>query len=125
VAQLVIANGEQEGTRYRLGARPLVAGRDPVNEIQLLDPRVSRRHFMIVPAPDGFAVRELRSLNGVRVNEVRVRGERVLAPGDVIRAGNTEIVYSDRDDDASPDALRTFRRVDRALRDRATERESS
>lgn len=123
MASLLIANGPQRGTCYRLQARPIIAGRDPVNEIQLLDTKVSRRHFMVVPKGSGFAVRELRSTNGIKVNGEAVTGDRPLGEGDVIRVGSTEILFSDSDHPDLDDALRRYRKFEKPLRERSTERE--
>jgi pSer/pThr/pTyr-binding forkhead associated (FHA) protein len=124
MAQLVIVSGAQEGTRFRLPARPVTAGRDPASEIQLLDPKVSRRHFVMVPVAGGYAVRALKSTNGVQVNGARIASDRVLADGDVIGAGDTRLVFSSGDDADTEDALRRFRRADRGLRDQRTQRDS-
>jgi pSer/pThr/pTyr-binding forkhead associated (FHA) protein len=124
MAQLVIVTGEQAGTRFRLQARPLSAGRAPACEIQLVDVKVSRRHFMVVPQGSGYAVRELKSTNGVHVNAERIQGERALADGDVIRAGDTQLVFSVDDAVDAEDALRQFRRADKSLRDRSTRRDT-
>lgn len=123
MASLLIANGPQRGTLYRLKARPLIAGRDPVNEIQLIDPKVSRRHFMLVPKGTGFAVRELRSTNGVRLNGLPVNGDYQLVEGDVIKAGATELLFSESDHPDLEDALRHYRKFEKPLRERSTERE--
>ena len=45
-----------------------------------LDDRV-RRHAEIAPAGDGWAVRDLASTNGTKVNGLRIQGEQALADG--------------------------------------------
>jgi pSer/pThr/pTyr-binding forkhead associated (FHA) protein len=78
---------------------------------------------MVVPKDAGFCVRELRSTNGVRVNGVLVRGDRELRDGDVIKAGATQLVFSAADDPNLEDALRHYRKFEKPLRERSTERD--
>jgi len=122
MATLIIDTGEQKGRHFRLAARPLVGGRAPAAEIQVVDPKVSRRHFLIAPQASGYAIRELRSTNGVWVNGERVSGERSLADGDRIRVGDTEIVFHLADDPDQRDAIREPRKFSPTLRDRGTVR---
>lgn len=63
-----------------------VAGdRGRVN-LPLHSPQISRAHALFVADADGIYLRDLASLNGVRVNESRVR-ETVLHDGDVVKLG--------------------------------------
>jgi len=56
---------------------------------ELVDPDVSRRHAAFRQADARLAVEDLGSTNGTFVNERRVTGIDVLAPGDRLRFGNT------------------------------------
>ena len=58
----------------------------------LADPNVSRNHAEIRPQGDRFAVVDLGSTNGTRVNGVRV-DQRVLEDGDEIAFGNTRMRF--------------------------------
>ena len=120
MACLVIDSGDHRGRAFKLTARPLVGGRAPAAEIQVVDAKVSRRHFLVAPLPNGYAIRELRSTNGIWVNEERVAGECVLEDGDRIRVGDTELVFHTNDDPAQRDAVREYRKVSPTLRDRGT-----
>src|SRR5262245_24026423 len=120
MACLVIDSGDHKGRTFKLTARPLVGGRAPAAEIQVIDAKVSRRHFMVAPLPDGYAIRELRSTNGIWVNEERVSGERALADGDRIRVGDTELVFHSADDPAQSDAVHQYRKYSPTLKDRGT-----
>jgi hypothetical protein len=81
------------GDRLNLGERPVVIGRLPECEITLSDPNVSRRHAEVHPAGTGFAVTDLGSTNGTKVNGVGVPGEQLLREGDVISVGATRIRF--------------------------------
>jgi hypothetical protein len=61
-------------------------GRSLAADIRFDDPTVSRRHALIVRAPDGVRVLDDRSLNGVFVNGERVEWS-PLADGDEILVG--------------------------------------
>ncbi len=64
----------------------------PECDIVLNDTNVSRRHAEIRPTPDGFALVDLGSTNGCRVNGVRVV-QRDLRDGDELTFGNTRITF--------------------------------
>lgn len=73
--------------------RGLRIGRMPENDLVLQDPKVSRYHAVIVDTGSGFAISDLRSTNGVTVTSRRVLDSRVLAEGDVIRIGTSEMIF--------------------------------
>ena len=122
MACLIIDSGDHKGRYFKLAARPLVGGRAPAAEIQVVDPKVSRRHFLVAPQAAGYVVRELRSTNGVWVNDERVAGERALTDGDRIRVGDTNLVFSLNDDPEQRDAVNDYRKFSPTLRDRGTVR---
>jgi len=68
-------------------------GRSRECDVVLDDAGISRRHAEIRPGPDGWTVMDLGSTNGVRVNGADVRGAKVLAPGDRVELGSTEVVF--------------------------------
>lgn len=73
-----------------------VVGRSRECDIVLDDVGVSRRHAEIRPSPEGWTVSDLGSTNGVRLNDRKLRGAQVLALGDRIELGTTEIVFEVR-----------------------------
>jgi len=81
-----------DGTRLELGAETVTLGRLPSCSVPLADPKASREHCAIRPAPDGFTLADLGSTNGTMVNNVRV-AERSLRDGDVITIGSTNIAF--------------------------------
>lgn len=76
------------GTRHALGGKVLSIGRLLECEITIADPNVSRRHAEVRPAGAGFAVVDLNSTNGTKVNGSNVTEHR-LNDGDQISIGGT------------------------------------
>jgi hypothetical protein len=70
-----------------------VIGRSRDCDIVLEDTGVSRRHAELRPGADGWAVTDLGSTNGVRVNGQDIHGAHPLRPGDRLELGSTEIVF--------------------------------
>jgi hypothetical protein len=62
------------------------------NTIVLADPAVSRKHVGIRRAGAAFELADLGSTNGVYVNGHKMP-KKQLRPGDLLRVGNTEIVF--------------------------------
>src|ERR1043166_5587966 len=121
MASLTITKGAQGqiGKRFVLKHRPLAGGRHPSQEIQLLDPEVSRRHFLIRVEGEDYLIFEKQAANGVFVNGQRVK-EHKLVQGDQVRIGGTMMVYSRQDEATQTDEIQHQRRGDRPLRERAT-----
>lgn len=76
-----------EGRRLPVAAAGAVVGRSSDCDIVLADTNVSRRHARIFPAADGWAIEDLGSTNGLRVNGREVRAVRELRTGDEIEFG--------------------------------------
>jgi hypothetical protein len=71
---------------------PTRLGRGGENTIRLDgDDFVSTRHAMLEPRPDGLWVEDVGSTNGTFVNGARVTTARLLAPGDIVRIGQTDL----------------------------------
>lgn len=81
----------QEGGVVELKV-PTRIGRGGENAIRLDgDDFVSTRHAVLEPRPDGLWVEDVGSTNGTFVNGARVTTARLLAPGDVVRIGRTDL----------------------------------
>jgi len=81
----------QEGALVELKV-PTRIGRGGENAIRLDgDDFVSTRHAVLEPRPDGLWVEDVGSTNGTFVNGARVTTARLLAPGDVVRIGQTDL----------------------------------
>lgn len=93
---LVVVGGPsfEEGERVELTHEPLTIGRGPLNDLQLVDDEfASSRHARIDARRDGVWIEDVGSTNGTLVNGVRLIGARRLAPGDVVRVGETDFRY--------------------------------
>lgn len=87
---------QDSGKRLALGAAVVGIGRLPACDIVVADPNASRRHAEVRPHGAGYAVVDLGSTNGTRVNGLLVVGDRVLAHGDVISIGATTVRFEAR-----------------------------
>src|ERR1700756_5589034 len=101
-ARLEAVSGPLKGKVFSLAAGELSIGRDPSNEISLLDSLVSRRHCVIRKEGETFRLLDLESRNNTFVSGVPVR-ERVLVPGDQIRVGNSILIFQGPDGGSIPD----------------------
>jgi len=90
----LIVHGSDGRREYELGAVTTI-GRHPDNMVQILDRIVSKEHARIIKQPNGtFLYRDLGSLNGSFMGGDRVT-ERVLAEGDELVLGSTQLVFQD------------------------------
>ena len=69
-------------------------GRHTDNDIQLLDPEVSKAHLVIRRAKEGYVLEDLGSANGTLVNGVRQHRVR-LQEGDLVVVGNSTLRYKE------------------------------
>ena len=94
IARLEAVSGPMKGKLFLLSKDETSLGRDPSNDIALLDSLVSRRHCVIRKQPDKdeFRLEDLESRNNTFVGGVPVR-ERVLVQGDQIRVGNSILIF--------------------------------
>lgn len=88
----VIAGNGMASSSYPIGPRGLSMGRSEDREVVVPDPAASRHHCSVIPQNGEYLLRDMGSANGVYVNGNRAR-DHVLADGDVIRIGNTELRF--------------------------------
>ncbi len=93
-AVLVLCDGEFAGAEYALSAEETLIGRNPTTDITLLDESISREHAIVAcdAATGSFAIEDLQSTNGTRVNGKPVRSA-TLADGDEIQVGHTRFRF--------------------------------
>ena len=73
----------------------LIIGRHQAVDITIDDDEMSRRHFELTLVKGQWAIEDLGSLNGTRVNGDVLVGRRVLHAGDEVHAGSTTMGYRD------------------------------
>jgi transcriptional regulator with GAF, ATPase, and Fis domain len=100
-ARLEVVSGPLKGKVFSLAQDEVSIGRDPSNEISLLDSLVSRRHCTIRKEASAFRLLDLESRNNTFVGGVPVR-DRVLAQGDQIRIGNSVLVFQGPNSESIP-----------------------
>jgi pSer/pThr/pTyr-binding forkhead associated (FHA) protein len=82
------------GERHELDSTALTVGRSSANDIELRDDGfASASHARFEPRRDGVWLEDVGSTNGTFVNGVRLGGPRKLAPGDLVRVGDTDLRY--------------------------------
>lgn len=93
VARLIVLDSPMLVAGSTIEVRePTRLGRGGENAIRLDgDEFASTRHAMLEPGPDGLWVEDVGSTNGTFVNGARVTSARLLAPGDVVRIGKTDL----------------------------------
>jgi hypothetical protein len=89
---LVVRRGPNAGSRFLLDAEVTTAGRHPESDIFLDDVTVSRRHAEFRKSAEGFAVRDVGSLNGTYVDRERI-DEAPLHGGDEVQIGKFRLVF--------------------------------
>jgi transcriptional regulator with GAF, ATPase, and Fis domain/pSer/pThr/pTyr-binding forkhead associated (FHA) protein len=93
-AYLVVRRDDGFGDVFQLVAgQTHTLGRATTNRIVLKDDLCSREHAEISYSGGRWYIRDLNSLNGTRVNGVRLDGEWELAPNDDVHLGRTHLLF--------------------------------
>jgi Nif-specific regulatory protein len=93
-AYLVVRRDDGFGDVFPLTAgQSYTMGRAPTNRIVLKDDLCSREHAEVSYSGGRWRVRDLNSLNGTRLNNARLDGERELAANDDLYLGRTHLVF--------------------------------
>jgi len=83
-----------EGDELTLNSSALLLGRGSGNDVNLArDEFASSKHARVEPRRDGVWVEDVGSTNGTYLNGIRLTQAKRLAPGDVVRIGETELRY--------------------------------
>ena len=79
------------GTRFPVRRGEYILGRSPYCSIVVSNALASRQHCAVRLSASGLTIVDLGSRNGTSVNGERLREERLLNPGDIIRVGSDGI----------------------------------
>lgn len=91
-AKLRMLSGAQAGQEFIVGPQVRL-GREPDNEVVLLDPKVSRHHALLQQQGETFLLTDLGSSNGVSVNGKRIAAPESLKDGDILILGDTQLAF--------------------------------
>jgi FHA domain len=82
-------------------------GRSPDCQVTIEDPLVSRQHARITIDDTGAHVDDLKSRNGVKVNNQPIKGPTAIKDGDRLRIGTQELVFCELAEGSGPVAAKT------------------
>jgi len=113
MASIIVMSGNHKGDYYPLGRRTTVIGRDEALLIQILDDGVSRKHVQIHFDKDTgkYSALDMKSKNGVFVNNKKIDDETVLMDSDHIRLGQTVLFFTQKDFPNREDAMSHFKKA--------------
>ncbi len=94
-ACLVVLRGQRLGQRLDLGDQPVVIGRAPECDFQIMERSVSRQHARIWKDPAGYRIKDLGSTNRILLNDQPVI-EAELGDGDQITIGANVLKFMER-----------------------------
>ena len=84
----------EEDDELMLDSAALLLGRGSGNDVNLArDEYASSNHARVEPRRDGVWVEDVGSTNGTYLNGIRLTNAKRLAPGDILRVGETELRY--------------------------------
>ena len=93
---LEVRTGPGKGARMEIPlGKPLILGRDPGCHLTLDDPDISRHHARVYCDLEGSWVNDMESKNGVWVEERKISKPCILASGQILTLGGTQLEYVD------------------------------
>jgi serine phosphatase RsbU (regulator of sigma subunit) len=119
VPHLRLASGGGPSEVFVLREDRVVLGRAHDCDLILPDVLLSRRHAEVVRGPGGWALRDLGSLNGTRLNGLRIEREEPLCDGDEIGMSDWVLVFHATEAPSDPALLAAGARL-RDVTDLAT-----
>jgi len=91
--RIIVNKGPEPGKVFELTSVSMTIGRDPMAEITINDPEVSRRHARLIGTVSGYRIQDLGSTNGTFVDGIRLSGEPLsLEIGHVICIGSSVVL---------------------------------
>ncbi len=106
--KLVRINDSFAGEEFSLSEQQNTIGRTDDNFILLSDSSISRRHAVIHRRGDLYAVEDLGSSNGTRLNGKTVDGRQEITSGDRVEFGSIEFVFIEGDKAVTPEDIASY-----------------
>lgn len=94
-ACLVVLQGQRLGQRIDVGDAPLVIGRAPECDFQIMERSISREHSRIWRGPSGYRIKDLDSTNKTLLNDQPII-EAELKDGDHVTIGSCVLKFMER-----------------------------
>ena len=94
-ACLVVLQGQRLGQRIDVGEQPLIIGRAPDCDFQIMERSVSRQHAKIWQEPSGCRIKDLDSTNKTLLNDQPII-EAELKDGDHVAIGSCVLKFMER-----------------------------
>jgi hypothetical protein len=89
--KLIIEDGEGRRTVLPLVRDEVLIGRADGSTVRLTEKNVSRRHARILREGNRFAIEDLGSFTGTRVNGEKISRRRPISEGDLIEIGEYDL----------------------------------
>ncbi len=87
--QLIVRKGPNPGQIFPLLSASISIGRDPMSDIAISDPEISRYHAQLVQTSAGYQLQDMGSTNGTFVNEQRLGADpELLISGQKVQLGS-------------------------------------
>src|SRR3984957_5439122 len=99
--RLLVLSGPLKDSTISLSEEEITVGREASNGVAVMDPSVSRKHFLLRGQQGRFQVRDLGSRNGTLVNGGVIQ-EHWLKHGDEIATGDSSFLFLLEDEDIAP-----------------------
>jgi diguanylate cyclase (GGDEF)-like protein len=94
-ACVVVLQGQRLGQRIDIGDVPMIIGRAPDCDFQVMDRSISRQHSKIWRGPSGYRIKDLDSTNKTLLNDQPII-EAELKDGDHVTIGNCVLKFMER-----------------------------
>ncbi len=92
---LIVLQGQRLGQRIDIGIEPLIIGRSPECQFQIMERSVSRQHARIWQEPTGYRIKDLDSTNKTLLNDQPII-EAELKDGDHVVIGSCVLKFMER-----------------------------
>lgn len=103
--KLIILSEQLRGKSFELTKDVHTVGRSDERDICIKDPTISTYHCDFIKTGNTYTIRDNKSTNGTRVNNVPIT-EQELQNSDILQVGGVEILY-DCDDKSVTTVMRT------------------